>query len=155
TVAPPKNHTMRALILAAMAILGVGAGLLSKRHATVAHEPAGEPARPPVALSVREPVPAPSTPPLAPGPAPPVAAAVSPAARLGLATQGRSSTHRSIAPTKRVGYLTIGADPWGVVYVDGRLAAPQTPVYKLPTPVGPHRIEVFSPNRDRHSKVKR
>jgi hypothetical protein len=46
-----------------------------------------------------------------------------------------------------VGYLTVNAEPWGAVFVDGKRVAGQTPVYRLAVPAGRHRVSVFNPER--------
>ena len=58
-------------------------------------------------------------------------------------------------PAKQVmGYLTVNADPWGAVYVDGERVAEQTPIYRLATSAGRHRVEVINPESRRHSPAR-
>jgi serine/threonine-protein kinase len=68
---------------------------------------------------------------------------------------GRAAAHRASArlvadPGTRsraveMGYLTVHAEPWGTVLVDGRRFADQTPVYRAPISAGAHRVAVFNP----------
>jgi hypothetical protein len=59
---------------------------------------------------------------------------------------------RSRAPTKRgKGYLTVNSKPWGVLFVDGKKVADETPVYRLPLAEGTHRVAIFYPDRGAYS----
>ena len=51
-----------------------------------------------------------------------------------------------------IGYLSVNAEPWGTVLVDGKKIADQTPAYRLPLAVGNHRVTVYNP--DRHSSAR-
>jgi serine/threonine-protein kinase len=53
--------------------------------------------------------------------------------------------------TVEMGYLTVHAEPWGTVLVDGRRFADQTPVYRAPISVGVHHISVFNPESKKAS----
>jgi hypothetical protein len=50
-----------------------------------------------------------------------------------------------------MGYLTVHAEPWGSVLVDGRRFADQTPVYRAPIASGVHQITVFNPESRKSS----
>jgi hypothetical protein len=50
-----------------------------------------------------------------------------------------------------MGYLTVHAEPWGALLVDGRPFANQTPVYRAPIAAGHHRVAVVNPETHRHS----
>jgi serine/threonine protein kinase len=45
------------------------------------------------------------------------------------------------------GFVTVNAYPWGAVFIDGKRAADQTPIYRLPVASGTHRIHVTNPER--------
>jgi serine/threonine-protein kinase len=53
-----------------------------------------------------------------------------------------------------LGYLTVNAAPWGAVLVDGKKIAEQTPAYRLPIAVGPHRVTVYNPERRDQAPVR-
>ncbi len=46
-----------------------------------------------------------------------------------------------------LGYLTVNADPWGAVFVDGKKMVDATPAYRMPIAAGTHRISVGSAAR--------
>ena len=49
------------------------------------------------------------------------------------------------------GYLSVHAIPWGKVYVDRRIYAPETPVLKGRVPAGRHSVKVWYPSLKRFS----
>jgi hypothetical protein len=46
-----------------------------------------------------------------------------------------------------MGYLTVNAEPWGQVVVDGLTFAHHTPVFRAPIAAGRHSVTVFNPVR--------
>jgi hypothetical protein len=54
----------------------------------------------------------------------------------------------------QVGFLTVTAEPWGALYVDGERVANETPVYRLRLPAGQHRVAIAYPSGKR-SRVQR
>lgn len=59
--------------------------------------------------------------------------------------QARRRTRRSRAQTNKAvqpGYVSVSSTPWGKVLVDGVLVAKETPVYRLRTQPGTHRVTV-------------
>jgi serine/threonine-protein kinase len=54
----------------------------------------------------------------------------------------------------RAAFLTVFAEPWGAVWVDGKQVAMQTPLYKLPVAAGRHRIHVSNADLHKSSEVK-
>jgi hypothetical protein len=60
-----------------------------------------------------------------------------------------SAESRAPAPSTPtdLGYLTVNADPWGAVYVDGKRLADATPAYRVPVAAGTHRVTVQSADR--------
>jgi serine/threonine protein kinase len=67
----------------------------------------------------------------------------------------RASDRRPASPaTVEVGYLSVNADPWGAVVVDGKKVAEQTPAYRLAVATGVHRITIYNPERKRSSQTK-
>jgi len=63
------------------------------------------------------------------------------------------------APPPRVnaepGFLTVNSTPWGQVYVDGRRASDETPLYRMPLAAGAHQVSVFYPDLGSRSKPKK
>jgi hypothetical protein len=45
------------------------------------------------------------------------------------------------------GFVTVSADPWGAVFVDGKRIADQTPVYRYQVAAGRHKVSVYNPER--------
>jgi serine/threonine-protein kinase len=71
-----------------------------------------------------------------------------------VAAQRAPSAHASRdkrAPAVGMGRLSVNAEPWGVVFVDGRRFAELTPVYQAPIAAGSHKVTVYNPERKRHS----
>ena len=78
------------------------------------------------------------------------------------ATTRRATTRRATTrrPPRRTGsgddaYLTVGAIPWGKVYVDRRMVAPETPLLKHKVSAGRHTVKVYYPSLRRFSKVEK
>lgn len=101
-----------------------------------------------------EPSPIPNTAPIVPIAPKPAAAIASPSPE----ARPAPIAPVSAAPKKRIvraatppsvgtemGYLTVDSEPWGIVFVDGRKFAEQTPLYRAPIAVGPHRVTIFHP----------
>ena len=57
----------------------------------------------------------------------------------------------SQAQPQELGALTVNAEPWGAVFVDGRRFADQTPVYNAPIAAGKHSVSIYSPILHRYS----
>ena len=51
------------------------------------------------------------------------------------------------------GYLTVGAVPWGKVYVDRRIVAAETPLMKGKVKPGRHSVKVYYPTLKKFSKA--
>jgi serine/threonine protein kinase len=104
-------------------------------------EPAPEPAPTPTPTPAPEPAPvAASTPSAAP-----------PTTAVRVKSQLPKKAATKAAPAAAIGFLEIDSAPWGAVYVDGKKVWDRTPVTRLPTPVGPHRVTIYSPERGTHS----
>jgi hypothetical protein len=52
---------------------------------------------------------------------------------------------------RETGFLTVHAEPWGSVWVDGRKVSEQTPLFRLPTTTGRHQVYVMNPDLHRRS----
>jgi hypothetical protein len=113
----------------------------------VRHEPA--PRAAPIEASTPPP-----TPPVAPAPAAsaPAPAPIPPPSNK---PAKRHAAPRAHAPASEPGYLTVNAEPWGVVFVDGHRFAAETPVYRAPIAAGPHRVAVWSPARRAYSPTRK
>jgi serine/threonine protein kinase len=128
-------------------------GLLTPSTPRVAEPPVARAAPPPLA----PPVALPSPPILTAAPPPP---AIPPPRAKTEPARGSRHAHvegkRPPAPTPasaavELGRLTVNAEPWGAVFVDGRRFADQTPVYNAPIPAGTHTVSIFSPVLKRFS----
>jgi serine/threonine-protein kinase len=122
----------------------VGAAIFYQRHPQSATAASSPPVVAP-ATSVVPPVPevAPTAPPIAlPPPAPPKRNH----APFRKANAEPKSVPSPSVPTE-VGFLTVNADPWGAVYVDGKRLAEATPAYRVAVAAGTHRVTVQSPER--------
>jgi serine/threonine protein kinase len=128
-----RTHTVdgrRAPVLS-VALAGVAvaaaAALLGLRWV---HKKPPAPRPTPTAIAIPTSVP---TPPPLPAPTPPPPTPID-----------RAPTPAPVptAATPRFGYLTVSSNPWGAVYIDHRLVAEVTPVYRLRLPVGAHRVAV-------------
>ena len=54
------------------------------------------------------------------------------------------AARKSTKPVARdPGFVTVSATPWGVVYIDGKRVAKETPLYRHALPAGRHEIRVF------------
>jgi hypothetical protein len=51
------------------------------------------------------------------------------------------------APAARSGYLTVFADPWCEVWVDGKRIAVETPLKKFQLPAGAHTLRFVNPRK--------
>lgn len=93
----------------------------------------------------------PATRPAAPAPRPSAAAAAPAPARRPSAPEAPASPapvrERPSAPkapaTMGAGTLTVQAIPYGQVWVDGRMVAPETPLRNFSLPAGDHRVKVY------------
>lgn len=88
------------------------------------------------------------------------AAAEQPAARPAKRPSSRRSLPRStkgaaapvvVAPGDNSAYLTVTADPWGSLIVDGKRVADETPVFRLAVSPGRHVVKVYHPSLGRHA----
>jgi serine/threonine-protein kinase len=71
----------------------------------------------------------------------------------------RATAPRSLAPRPPVarpapGFLSVSAQPWGVLYVDGHRMASHTPVYRMQITAGSHSIQVGTADGSRRSPTK-
>ena len=145
TAAPPRSRRRIYVAIAALLLLvavgGVAAVVMSAREsdpaARVPADPSPVAASPPAHVAPQPP--APSEPPRAP----------TPRAR----SSNRDDSARPAAA--RAGFLTVSSVPWGVVYVDGKRVAAETPVYKLQVAAGKHEVRVFFPDRGSYSAAQR
>ena len=56
--------------------------------------------------------------------------------------------HEQKLAAEGMGYLTVNAEPWGAVVIDGRQFAHHTPLYRAPLSAGKHSVTVFNPVRN-------
>jgi serine/threonine protein kinase len=59
----------------------------------------------------------------------------------------RSTTRKTARPLAEPAFLTVSADPWGKVYVDGKRVAEETPLYRYRLSPGRHVVRVFYPSK--------
>jgi eukaryotic-like serine/threonine-protein kinase len=89
-------------------------------------------------------LPAPAPPPqgAAPDAGAPAAAEPAPVDRPA-ATRPRAARKSTKPAARDPGFVTVSATPWGVVYIDGKRVAKETPLYRHALPAGRHEIRVF------------
>jgi serine/threonine-protein kinase len=100
------------------------------------------------------------TPPPAPAQSPPVAVvepsrpppAAKPPPRVPVTSHVAPRKHEAPATP---GLITVTAQPWGIVYVDGKRVADGTPAYRVPIAAGVHDVWVENPELGRKSPVRR
>jgi hypothetical protein len=71
-------------------------------------------------------------------------------------TRSRATTPASGGERRNgPGLLTVNSNPWGILFIDGRRAAEETPVYRLPVREGVHKVAIFWPDRGTYSAPQR
>jgi hypothetical protein len=60
--------------------------------------------------------------------------------------QSALSLHVDLVPLPRLGWLDVSADPWAIVFVNGRRVAESTPLIRFPLPEGSHTVKLHNPH---------
>ena len=74
-------------------------------------------------------------------------------------TNTRAHRKRADSPARaaveKTGYITVTARPWGVVYIDDRRVASETPLVRFPVKPGRHSVKVFQPTRGSYTATRK
>ncbi|MDB4962576.1 MAG: masK2 [Myxococcales bacterium] len=151
TEAMPVRRPMRArrLVLAASgAVLVLAAAVVGWQWPRAEHGDRVA-AVPPVDAAIVADAGAPATPPPSDAARP---VAPPPPTRVPLRTPARTTERRAVRPATTGGFLSVSSSPWGAVYVDGKIVAEQTPLYRHPLAAGRHGVKVFFTTLGRFSQ---
>jgi len=55
-------------------------------------------------------------------------------------------------PRKAPGFLSVNAQPWGEVYINGKKVADQTPLFKWRLKAGRHKVQIYWPSLHKFSR---
>jgi serine/threonine protein kinase len=67
----------------------------------------------------------------------------------------REESRDARPPAAQESRLTVTAEPWGILFIDGKRVADETPVFDLAIPAGRHAVKVYFPSLGRFSRSRR